>query len=296
MPVHRIKLGTYNVNNFFDRFDDPYNYADDRWGPRTTKSKDLDQIYNLGERLRQDKPDILALQEVENKGTMYEFNKSHLGGHFDELVLVEGNDPRGIQIAMMSKLPLGHIISYQFLRDLEDRIKIKLFSRDFMEVEVLDPETYQPIFTIFNSHLKSRFVDPTLKGSRREAAIQRGDYRRFRQAEAIAQIVKRRFPNPHQGLYVLAGDFNDVPTSDALAPLLQDPTLALYDVLSELPENKRWTHYWSEEKQRSQIDYILLSPAMRQRMIPNTAHVVQRGNSGGSDHRPVYVDLWVGFN
>jgi endonuclease/exonuclease/phosphatase family metal-dependent hydrolase len=91
------------------------------------------------------------------------------------------------------------------------------------------------------------------------------------------------------------GDFNDTPDSAPLAPLLKDRDLALFDVLSGLPSERRWTHYWSEQKLYSQIDYILLSPALRERMVAGTAHVVQRGNTGGSDHRPVYVDLNVGW-
>jgi endonuclease/exonuclease/phosphatase family metal-dependent hydrolase len=296
MPVTRIKLGTYNINNFFDRFDDPYNYSDDRWGARTTAPKKLDEIYNLAERLREDKPDVLALQEVENKGSLYEFNVAHLGGHFDDLVVVDANDPRGIQIGLASKLPLGHVISYQFLRDFGDKRKTKIFSRDFLEIEMLDPETYVPIFTMFVTHLKSKFVDPSLKGDDRLKAEGRATHRRTRQAMAIAQIIKRRFPNPQRAFYVLAGDFNDTPNSTALAPLLGDQQLGLFDVLTTLPEDKRWTHYWSGGKEYSQIDYILLSPPMRQRMVEGTARVVQRGSTTGSDHKPVYVDLWVGFN
>lgn len=296
MAVRRIKLGTYNVNNFYDRFDDPYQRGDDFGAPRTTKPKDLMQMYYLGERLREDKPDVLALQEVENKGALAEFNTVQLGKHFDELVVVEGNDPRGIQVGLASVLPLGQVVSYQFLRDFGDPRKGKIFSRDLLEVEVLDPDSYIPVFTAFVSHLKSKFVDPTLKGEKREKAIRDATERRTRQAMAIGQLIKRRFPNPKQGLFVVMGDFNDTPDAETLKPLLADPELGLYDVLSELPEKERWTHYWSDKREYSQLDYILLSQAMRYRMVPGTAKVVQRGNAQGSDHRPVYVDVWVGWN
>jgi endonuclease/exonuclease/phosphatase family metal-dependent hydrolase len=295
MPVRKVKLGTYNVNNFFDRFDNPYNYGDDHWGARTTKPKSLHDIFNLAQRLREDAPDILGLQEVENKGTLYEFNIAHLGDHFKDIVVIESNDPRGIQIGLASRLPLGQVVSYQFLRDFGDPRKGKIFSRDLLEVEILDPETYVPVLTVFVTHLKSKFTDPSLKGKEKEAAQQQATHNRTRQAMAISQIIKRRFPNPLTGLYVIMGDFNDTPNSAALAPLLRDPELNLFDVLSPLPEGQRWTHYWSEKKESSQLDYILLSPAMRRRMVAGSAHVVQRGNSTGSDHRPVYVDVWVGW-
>lgn len=296
MAVRRIKIGTYNVNNLYDRFDDPYQSGDDFWGPRSTKSKDLIELYYLGERLRQDKPDVMGFQELENKGALVEFNTAHLGKHFDEIVVVEANDPRGIQVGLASKLPLGQVVSYQFLRDFGNPRKEKIFSRDLLEVEILDPDTYVPIFTVFVTHLKSKFVDPTLKGEKREKAIKNATERRHRQAMAIGQLIKRRFPNPQQGLFVVIGDMNDTPDAETLKPLLADPELDLYNTLSDLPEKERWTHYWSAKKEYSQLDYILLSPAMKYRMVPGTAHVIQRGNAQGSDHRPVYVDLWVGWN
>ncbi|MFP4321272.1 MAG: endonuclease/exonuclease/phosphatase family protein [Anaerolineales bacterium] len=296
MPVQRIKLGSYNVNNFFDRFDDPYNWADDRWGARRTKPKSLSDIFSVGARLREDAPDVLALQEVENKGTLYEFNVVQLGGHFKDEVVIEGNDPRGIQLGLASTLPLGQVVSYQFLRDFGDSRRGKIFSRDLLEVEILDPETFVPVLTVFNAHLKSKYIDPSLRGAERLEEQQRSDHRRTRQAMAMAQIIQRRFPNPRRAFFAVMGDFNDTPDSAALAPLLNNPQLGLFDVLTTLPENRRWTHYWSEQKQRSQIDYILLSEPLRQRMVEGSAHVVHRGHTTGSDHHPLYVDIWVGWD
>jgi len=296
MAIHQIKIGTYNVENFYDRFDDPYSYTDDLWGARTTKPKKLDEIYNLGERLRQDKPDVMAFQEVENKGALHEFNIEHLGGQFRDIVVVEGNDPRGIQVGVASRFPLGQVVSYQFLRDIQDRRKGKIFSRDLLEVEILDPDNFTYLFTMFVSHLKSKFVDPSLKGEKREAAQQRATQRRTRQAMAMAQLIKRRFYDPQQAYYVVTGDFNDTPDAPALQPLLNNPELNLYDVLQSVPPDDRWTHYWSAAKEHSQIDYILLSPMLRSRMVNGSAHVIHRSNSTGSDHKPVYVSLRVGWD
>lgn len=296
MPIREIKLGTYNIANFYDRFDDPYNYRDDVWGSRTTKPKKLDEIFNLGERLRQDAADVMAFQEVENKGALYEFNVEHLGGQFQDIIVIEGNDPRGIQVGVASRLPIGQVVSYQFLRDIGERRKTKIFSRDLLEVEILDPEDYTYLFTMFVSHLKSKYVDPSLSGEKREEAERRSTHRRTRQAMAIAQIIKRRFFDPLQAYYIVTGDFNDTPDAPALSPLLRNNELNLFDVLQTVPEDKRWTHYWSDAKEYSQIDYILLSPAMRQRMVEGSAHVIHRGNSTGSDHRPVYVNLRVGWD
>lgn len=290
MPGIKVKVGTYNVNNLFDRFDDPYSYSDDKGGYRTTKPKSLDEIYQLGARLREDRPDVMAFQEIEGKGVLYEFNVSQLGRHFRDIALIPANDPRNIDCAVASTITLGQIVSYQFIRDYETGHR--LFSRDLLEVEVLNPENpNQRLFTLFVSHLKSKYVDPSTKASERDEEQQRSDRKRWKQAAAIAQIVRARFPNPND-YFIVAGDFNDTPDSQTLAPLLNDPYLQLYDISQSIPDpEKRWTHYWKEEKLRSQIDYLLLSPGLAQRIVPGSIEVVHNRFVGGSDHRPVYVTL-----
>lgn len=282
-----VKIGTYNVNNLFDRFDDPYNWSDDTWNPRSTKPKNLDEIYHLGQRLREDLPDVLAMQEVEGKGILYEFNVGQLGRHFRDLALVPANDPRQIDVAVASTLNLGQVTSYQFIRDPETNHK--LFSRDLLEVEILN-ERNQRMFTMFVTHLKSKYIDPSTPSSKRDAETERSNRKRWKQAFMVARIVQARFPNPND-LYIVAGDLNDTPESQPLEPLLQNSNLPLFDVLTLLPEEKRWTHYWSEKKERSQIDYLLLSQGMRERIIPGTVEVIHRGYTQGSDHRPLYVTV-----
>jgi endonuclease/exonuclease/phosphatase family metal-dependent hydrolase len=51
-------------------------------------------------------PDIVILQEVENKKVLERLNKEHLGQRYREIVLIEGHDRRGIDVAIISKLPL----------------------------------------------------------------------------------------------------------------------------------------------------------------------------------------------
>ena len=58
---------------------------------------------------------------------------------------------------------------------------------------------------------------------------------------------------------VVAGDFNDTPTSNPLASLLATPQLRdVFDV-AELPTEDRWTYHF---RSNEQIDYLLLSEAI----------------------------------
>jgi hypothetical protein len=51
--------------------------------------------------------DVLALQEVEGVGTLRNFVRDYLDNAYRHIVLIEGNDPRLIDLALVSKVPLG---------------------------------------------------------------------------------------------------------------------------------------------------------------------------------------------
>ena len=54
--------------------------------------------------------DVLAVQEVENLAALREFN-SRLDAPYPHMALLEGNDPRFIDVAILSRLPLNRAIS-----------------------------------------------------------------------------------------------------------------------------------------------------------------------------------------
>jgi len=81
--TEELRIGTYNVNNLFDRFDDPYNFSDDPWRRKfASRPKKLERLYSLGARIRSSSLDVLALQEVESLGALREFMKGHVGGSY----------------------------------------------------------------------------------------------------------------------------------------------------------------------------------------------------------------------
>ena len=55
---------------------------------------------------------------------------------------------------------------------------------------------------------------------------------------------------------------------------------------ADVPESNRITYL--REPYRSQIDYILVSPALRERLVPGSAYVLSDDKLlAGSDHAPV---------
>jgi hypothetical protein len=128
-------------------------------------------------------------------------------------VLIEGNDPRLIDIGLLSKLPLGAVTSWQHIPDPLDGNPP--FSRDLLQVDVLNTSRKERLFTIFNNHLKSHFVPFTAADPVAEQA--RANELRRRQCKAVAAIIAAETrPNSR---YLDLGDMNDPSDSEFMAPL-----------------------------------------------------------------------------
>lgn len=324
-----VSVGTFNLNNLFSRWnfigaieaiegeDGPvgavtvryeFTDADTYWlrtfRGRLVEAKAAVDTQRIAGRINAMDLDVLAVQEVENVATLRQFNAVDLGGRYAYRVLVEGNDPRFIDVGVLSKLPLGAVASHQTAVHPAQPDE-PVFGRDLLEVEVLDPQRRRRLFTLYVNHLKSRFVpfgeDPVVTGARNDA-------RRRRQAETVARIVAER--QRPDGRYVIVGDMNDGPGSDALAPMLEIEGRALVDGLAVPnetrpapadrsgpgPTDSRWTYRYKPPGAPARyelFDQIWLSRAMAPRLAGAWIDRRIRLTGDGSDHDPAWVVLDV---
>jgi hypothetical protein len=304
--MKKIRVGTYNTNNLFDRFDDPYNYSDDPWRRLfASKPKKLDELFHLGARIRTSNVDILALQEIESLGALREFIKGHVGSSYglDGVISLESNDPRGIDLAAISKFRLGRVISHRFRRQGKKRV----FSRDCLQVEVLHPSRADILLTMFICHLKSKYNPYPVGTQEHEEDKQTSLDKRTMQVAHTIEIVQNCM-DVDQQRFVILGDMNDTPDSPALQDFLRDDNpLKLHDALASISQvdtspmslNKRPrdTHKWEKDPEHghpettySQLDYILLSEALND-VFTGSAKVEQRYYTTGSDHYLCWAEL-----
>jgi endonuclease/exonuclease/phosphatase family metal-dependent hydrolase len=309
-----LTLGTFNLNNLFSRWNfkasiEEYETGSwpvlkkeagfwvRRYRGRLILPKSEAMTERLAARIRKAEPDILACQEVEDREVLEKFREERLGRRYPWQVLVEGNDPRLIDVALTSKLPLGEVRSYQHW--VHPKLETEpVFRRDLLQVEVLSKDRQRRLFWVFVAHLKSKFVDWRLKDPQARARAQREAARLRRlEAETMAAIIGSRM-GPRE-LYVVCGDLNDTPESPALDPLLGtgQGALTLVNVVArDVPEAERWTASHKEagqERRFEQIDYILV-PRWAEGNIAGTR--VDRRRTGitvadGSDHDPVYAQI-----
>jgi endonuclease/exonuclease/phosphatase family metal-dependent hydrolase len=192
--------------------------------------------------------DICCLIEVESRPILQHFCLDRLPHtntfeNYPHQMLVDGNDnARGIDVSLVSRYPIRNMRSH--VDDSQDGEQI--FSRDCLEVEVVHPSG--PIWLLIN-HFKSKGYGSPVKNNQK----------RRRQAGCVAQILAENYDLQRERV-IVAGDFNDTPDSEPLAPLLHVDSL--YDVLQlKFPDPRdRWTYHY---KKNEQIDYLLVSEPLR---------------------------------
>lgn len=220
----------------------------DKWEGFVELTRDRfeeESVRNTGDFLKSLKADVIALCEVENMDALRRFRTDRLGraGLSHEL-LIDGNDPRGIDVAILSRHPIGRVVTH--IHDRPAGGGTRVFSRDCLMVEILPPGGGS--LWILQNHLKSKLDSSSSSDARRKA-----------QASRIAEILEAWFDLARDHV-IVSGDLNDTPDSAPLAPLLSFPGLRdVFDV-AMTPAAERWTYAYRAD--RNQIDYVLVSDAL----------------------------------
>lgn len=109
-----LRLATFNCENLFARFKFKANVNQEKalidgWLPNTTFFVINDEVSKrlTGDAIKATNADVIALQEVESHATLRKFRNEYLGGfsNYKYSILVDGNDPRLIDVAVLSKYP-----------------------------------------------------------------------------------------------------------------------------------------------------------------------------------------------
>ncbi|PKP94135.1 MAG: endonuclease/exonuclease/phosphatase [Alphaproteobacteria bacterium HGW-Alphaproteobacteria-16] len=241
--------------------------------------------------------DVLGVIEAENRPVLAAFNSEilrALGGQpFRHVMLIDGNDERGIDVGLMSRegYPIGTLRSHV---DDQGPNGQPIFSRDCPEFEVTMPSGMRLLVLV--NHLKSKGYGGTAASNAKRKA----------QAERIAQIYKGLTDNGATHIAVI-GDFNDTPASVPLAPLLHDTDLQ--DVFTHPSfDDGGYPGTYDLCSAANKIDYLLLSPALfdlvqaggifRKGMWPGSRPrrwepyaEVGRKADAASDHAAIWAEL-----
>jgi endonuclease/exonuclease/phosphatase family metal-dependent hydrolase len=211
--------------------------------------------------------DVLALVEVEDRPSLVRLNKELLGGRYEHVMLVDGNDDRGIDVGIMTKkgFSIESIRSNVDIKDGDDPV----FSRDCAQYEIRTPSG--KVLHVLVNHFKSQ------SGG--------GGKKRQRQAREVRRIAGELVA-ARKNVIVL-GDLNEgQPTLTTPAANLKDlfdgPLRSCYD-LKGFDTGKRPGTFDSCGI-RNRLDYVLVSSSLQRRFT--AGRVFRKGLWGTRSTRP----------
>lgn len=263
-----LTIATWNVQNFFNQvLDDNADF------------EEVDAGYNghriaIGNVVEGIAADVVMLQEVEHDGVLADLNDLELDGAYPHRAHFDGNDPRGIDLAVMSKIPIDAAISHRGETFTKHGTNAPLyrFARDVLEVHL----TFngRPI-VLLGVHYKAKNDDDPDK---RLAEAQR--------TRAIADQLASE--NPARAVLVL-GDFNDLPATPPY--LAVEGTSEMFANAADLvPSADRYTYVFSGQKEL--VDHQMMSPrlagTLESALILHSAEV-----AAASDHAPLVATYQI---
>jgi endonuclease/exonuclease/phosphatase family metal-dependent hydrolase len=142
--------------------------------------------------------DILCVVEAEDRLALVRFNKDLLADRYEHVMLIDGNDTRGIDVGMMTTAQV-EILSLRSNVDIEDpgAAGERLFSRDCAEYECRLPSG--AIVWVLLNHFKSQSAGG-------------GGPKRLRQAQGVRDVVDGLIAEGATNVIVM-GDLNAGPTA-----------------------------------------------------------------------------------
>jgi predicted extracellular nuclease len=267
-----ITIMNWNVHNFFNDKND--SAAPDEFVK--TAAEYQEQLGAIADVIMELNPDIAILTEVENDDVLMALN-AKMGNAYANAVLIEGNDPRGVDIAALSKVPLGKTVSHKTDMFVQEGTPAPTytFARDCVEFHL---NFAGRDIALLGVHYRSK--GPPDDADKRLAEAQR--------SRAIADELM--MANDQLGVVIL-GDFNDL-TNSLPFKAVEGSSPVFTDAAASAPEADRWTFDFMGTKEL--IDHQMSNPVMTEWL--DTSSVVIRHTNAvttASDHAPMMATYHV---
>jgi len=263
-----LRIMTYNVLNAFDRIDDERVHD---------PPKSRESVQAVATIISEAEPDVLTLQEVESMAAVEDIlNQKDLGGRYPYRKLIDGEDRRGMDVAVVSRFP---IVDFKLHQDRivgwRDWIP-KRSRRGVLQCDVRLPN--EKTLRVFTAHFPSLRENPA-----------QNERAQMEESKACKDIIQNQSRNYPVDFNVVTGDFNALEKSRVLDVLTNG---SLRNLSEGLPPSyghrfKEPDHWLSQR-----IDHILCDEALARH---STGGQVYRHpmESEASDHLPVIADFMI---
>jgi endonuclease/exonuclease/phosphatase family metal-dependent hydrolase len=257
----------YNVENLFDTYDDPHTSDNEflpegvrYWTPYRYYSH-LQQIARVVHAAGEwDTPALIGLCEVENDSVLIHLTKrTSLRAQNYLYCITQGNDPRGINIALLYQADKFRLLNSSSKR-IPFRQKTRR-SRDILHVSgrVITGDTLD----VFVCHFPSR------RGGEKASEPARLDAATYLRRLCDSVCAVRRTPN-----ILIMGDFNDMPSDRSMQTLIRssDDRRRLTNLFADA---KKLNHTGSYKYQGkwNQLDQIIINDSWQRYYKPESAQI-----------------------
>lgn len=262
-----FRLADYNVHDFFD---------DVQNGTETVSSTADYQakLAKVGASIARLAADVVVLAEVENAHVLDDLAAGPLASAgYATRVLLPGNDQRGIQIGVLSKVPFDKVVSHvrdTFSSSAEPTV-VHGYSRDCVELHLRVGGQHLALLGV---HFRSK-AQPDEPDKRLAEA---------EHTRAIADAISASDPT---ALVAILGDYNDEPGSPPLLAIAGKSPGAYADVAAEVtPASDAYTYVYQGARQL--IDHQFASPRLAAMLDASSVTIPHdRASSDASDHSPI---------
>lgn len=250
----KLVLASWNVENLFDTEDDPDNEGDDEFLPtswrRWTPWRYNLKLRHLAEVVAAMQPDILCLTEIENRRVLEDLAtvlREHEEYAMDYIFHRDGPDPRGIDVAMISR---------------HEACNTNWIITATRETLAVDFRIAERELTVLVNHWKSQL------GKKEESdAVRRAD------ATAVRFFLDERLAANSNAAILVTGDFNDKLDSPILTETagfwLEEERVRqevgaglLYNLSGSLPVEERGTFWYNAGKRWESLDSMSVTRGM----------------------------------
>lgn len=247
---------SWNVENLFDTEDDPANEGDDPYTPRGWRrwsdNRYRMKLNHLAEVIAAMKPDILCMQEVENRRVLQDLTDVLKKNHridYPGIVHRDSMDFRGIDVAIIATRPAKKAEWIAPSTNVRDTV-VATFSYHGGDI------------TVLANHWKSKL------GNSEESQAKRRS-----QAICVRQKLNELLAADTNSAIIVTGDFNDAPDSkpmvaDALLltnriEVLSRPGgLALFNLAASLPASVKGSYYYGPANKWEMLDSMSVTAGM----------------------------------
>jgi endonuclease/exonuclease/phosphatase family metal-dependent hydrolase len=253
-------------------------------------------ILNTARVIAEVNADIQILVEVDSRPALQQFHDTVLKpmlikqkkSPYNHVLLMDGNDPRGIDVAILSRVPVKSMKSNIELRN---KYGSPAFPRDCAQY-FLDIGGKQPL-CVFANHFTSQSSD-------------RIGTRRIEQANRVRDLVDATLKRSEASEVVVCGDLNEPNGAHLAALFTPTPTCALQEAMSlnQYQGKAQFPGTYKTGTKSNKLDYLFMSAGLAG--LVKKVDVERRGTfsakwvpfdtvpderSQASDHHCLWVDF-----